>query len=623
MPNWNLNIRSETNGIAERAVRRVKEGTSAVLLQLGLDENWWGRFHGMLYLSAKTSTDLLSDGKTPFERTFWANHLKGPIVPFGSLVEYYPVSAKDQSRIHQFGKKVLPGLFLGYALYAGWEFGRATYWSQTLRSCRRWRHRKSTRKDSMQKEVIFPKEKVEFIFSNHRWTIQTSWRRSRPENIHLDTASTNSRRKSRWFSWTIRRVSSTTSRLISGCPWSDKWLLVRPCQETSYTAITLNQGVKLCSPREELFPHSTEIHWRPPEVHIQTWMLSKKTSMGQEICLIHGQVFTQFTLLEEKTSKRRNVVWGEIYEKTADIQARSFMARTLDEIGKKCQAEGEAKSGHMKNLNSIMPEDYEESISLTLMDKEFKETIKNARRKLETPMAPAMPCKISKNNQNCGNGDKSNETKSKLACILEANESTRMRMGNSIPHHHEDHIAGKGEKFMTALQFGSQFYFYASSYENSCSESSSGQGMGKNWRKIRRGNLTKVRSKKEVIDEARTKGAKVHFASLMDICHLKNAELEAKHQKYKGRVVLRGDIVKRWFWFVCSVHWTRIISISNDSRKKSWISSPDCRVAQGQAADAVSAETQVNMEDAPKLLKKITKSECPDILIRLPRHKMA
>ena len=53
-------------------------------------------------------------------------------------------------------------------------------------------------------------------------------------------------------------------------------------------------------------------------------------------------------------------------------------------------------------------------------------------------------------------------------------------------------------------------------------------------------NLRKVRSKKKVIDEARTKGAKVHFASLMDICHLKKAELESKHQKYKGRVVLRG-----------------------------------------------------------------------------------
>ena len=32
-----------------------------------------------------------------------------------------------------------------------------------------------------------------------------------------------------------------------------------------------------------------------------------------------------------------------------------------------------------------------------------------------------------------------------IVTILEADESTRMRMGNSIPHHHQDHIAGKGE----------------------------------------------------------------------------------------------------------------------------------------------------------------------------------
>ena len=47
-----------------------------------------------------------------------------------------------------------------------------------------------------------------------------------------------------------------------------------------------------------------------------------------------------------------------------------------------------------------------------------------------------------------------------------------------------------------------------------------------------------------MIDEARTAVATVHFASLMDICHLKNAEQEAKHQKCKGRVVLRGDNLK-------------------------------------------------------------------------------
>ena len=49
---------------------------------------------------------------------------------------------------------------------------------------------------------------------------------------------------------------------------------------------------------------------------------------------------------------------------------------------------------------------------------------------------------------------------------------------------------------------------------------------------------------KEVIDEARNKGRKVHFASLMDLCHLKNSELEPQYQKYKGRVVFRGNAVK-------------------------------------------------------------------------------
>ena len=84
-------------------------------------------------------------------------------------------------------------------------------------------------------------------------------------------------------------------------------------------------------------------------------------------------------------------------------------------------------------------------------DKEFKETIKNFRKKLETPMATAMPCKTSKNSQHGATRGKSNEMKSKLACILEASESTRLRMGESLPNYHEDHIAGKGEQFTATL----------------------------------------------------------------------------------------------------------------------------------------------------------------------------
>ena len=81
--------------------------------------------------------------------------------------------------------------------------------------------------------------------------------------------------------------------------------------------------------------------------------------------------------------------------------------------------------------------------------------------------------------------------------------------------------------------------------------------LDKEWEKLEKisaWNLTKVRSKKEVIDEAKTSSATVHFASLMDICHLKNAELEAKHQKYKGRVVLRGGVVKKRLRVLRSIH---------------------------------------------------------------------
>ena len=104
------------------------------------------------------------------------------------------------------------------------------------------------------------------------------------------------------------------------------------------------------------------------------------------------------------------MVRGEINEKTGDIQARSFMARALEINGKARQAEGEAKvvtwttalddARRLRIICFIDPE-----------DKEFKETIKNARKKLETPVAPAMPCKTSKNNQNWATGGQSNKIK--------------------------------------------------------------------------------------------------------------------------------------------------------------------------------------------------------------------
>ena len=95
----------------------MKEGTSAVLLQSGLDIEWWADSMEC-YCYLRNIQDLLSDGKTPCERRF-GMPFHGPVIPFGAMVENHPISAKDISRLHQFGPKVLPGMFFGYVLYAG------------------------------------------------------------------------------------------------------------------------------------------------------------------------------------------------------------------------------------------------------------------------------------------------------------------------------------------------------------------------------------------------------------------------------------------------------------------------------------------------------------------------
>ena len=126
-------------------------------------------------------------------------------------------------------------------------------------------------------------------------------------------------------------------------------------------------------------------------------------------------------------------------------------------------------------------------------------------------MAPAMPCKMSKNSRNWVTRGKSNEIKSKLACILEADESTRLRMGESLPNHHEDHIAGRADNSLQHYNLVHKIIPMSQALKILAAKAAA----DKEWEKLEKipaWNLTKVRNKSEVIDDARTKGAKVHFA---------------------------------------------------------------------------------------------------------------
>ena len=116
---------SETNGIAERAIHRVKEGTSATLLQFGVDEKWWANSMECK-CCLRNVQDLIGQ-----ERRF-GEAVSGLMFFFGSMVEYHPNSAKDQSRYHRFGKRSYRHL-LAYVLNAGGS-RKETFLSRTFGS---------------------------------------------------------------------------------------------------------------------------------------------------------------------------------------------------------------------------------------------------------------------------------------------------------------------------------------------------------------------------------------------------------------------------------------------------------------------------------------------------------
>ena len=121
--------------------------------------------------------------------------------------------------------------------------------------------------------------------------------------------------------------------------------------------------------------------------------------------------------------------------------------------------------------------------------------------------------------------------------------------------------------------------------------------------------VTKVRPKAEVIAEANAKNESVHFGYRMDLCHLKHAELDPSLQKYKGRVVFRGDRVRDETGYF-AVFIEQGAPASQMSAAKILDTIARMPRMSGQAADAVKAYTQVSLHRAHHLLG-LPKEKCP------------
>ena len=598
--------RSETNGIAERAVRRAKEGTSAVLLQSEKSE--WklvGRFYGMLHLSAKRHRFIVWWERRPMKDVL-GNHLKERLF---HLVHWLSVTLSLRRISHEsinLERKSCLDCSSDTLCTRG-EFGRVTYWSQTLRSWRRWTHRKSTRKDSMRKKWCFPNKENLFFQSqmDESKPLEEIRTWEHPPWYGIDQF------KERVIPTFLENQKGLFHNFMTHFRLPVKRLMIFWSMSGNFIyRHHVEPRVKLYSLREESFPiplkysdvsrtTHTNLDVKQEKRIDDYWNIDGSRDLSDPWTGSHS-IYS----IGRKSSWRTYVVRREIDEKKAYIQARSSMARALEINGKARQAESEEKI-HLENARKLRGIHF-----IDLEDTEFKETIKNAREKLETSVAPAMPSKIMKSGA-------SNKIQTNF-CVY--SESWWI---------YENAYGKLSTKSKTILQEKETIHHSTTIWfikfipmPQAMKIPAAKAAVDKEWEKLEKisaWNLTKVKSKKEVIDEARTSGATVHFASLMDICHLKNAELEAKHQKYKGPVVLRGDIAKdnsgSYAVFIeqgsSASRMTAVKIMYTISRL------PGC---DGQAADAVSAYTQVKMEDADKLLK-IPKSECPDIWIRLPRHK--
>ena len=125
-----------------------------------------------------------------------------------------------------------------------------------------------------------------------------------------------------------------------------------------------------------------------------------------------------------------------------------------------------SKSGLWRNQSSMMPDNH----VVSPKDDEFQLTMKPARRKSEVPTPAAMPCT---------NTNKEQWSKTKYACAVDADESTRQRLEGAGHKSHQDHITAKRMNSMTHYSLVHKFIPMPQALKNSRRKGSSGERMGK------------------------------------------------------------------------------------------------------------------------------------------------
>ena len=103
----------QTNGVAERSVRTVKEGTSCAIVQSGYSTTWWP--DGSVHFCFSKNVALV-DGDSSYSRRHGKGHVKGESIPFGARADFMPL---PDTTLVSMGGKTMQGVFVGYHTHAG------------------------------------------------------------------------------------------------------------------------------------------------------------------------------------------------------------------------------------------------------------------------------------------------------------------------------------------------------------------------------------------------------------------------------------------------------------------------------------------------------------------------
>ena len=146
--------------------------------------------------------------------------------------------------------------------------------------------------------------------------------------------------------------------------------------------------------------------------------------------------------------------------------------------------------------------------------------------RLELSLEPAMPCKIV-HRHGATRSTQDNSRKSRYAGIVEAHEWTKTRIETTQRRDHDDLSAAKE---VNSLSHSNIVHKPIPILQAMKIPDVKAQ-VDREWEKLEKlpaWQVTKVKSKKEAVGKAQTEGRTVHFATVMDLCHPKNSELEPK-----------------------------------------------------------------------------------------------